>query len=708
MITCLNPFLGWDSMEKSEVLEKLEECRSYVGDLYDQCEEDWRFLHGEGQWEAKAEKARQKDGRPCLVLNQLLPYAQQVVNDIRQAKMGIRVSPVDEAADIDTADVLQGIIRNIERQSNFSQITSTAALNAVGAGLGWIKIKTDYADNMTFDQEIYIDRVLDFTSVYTWGDDSIDGSGNEGAIVLDSYSEDLFKETWPDAECVSFEECNEDEVIVAEVYYKEYEDDKLYRISLIDGSEKVLNQELINKLDENEVIYEVLAERDIQIPTVKKCIYAGDEEPLEETDFPSQYIPVVPVIGEEVFINGQREFHSLIRQAKDAQKMYNYHKSASAEILALQPKAPWIAPKGSFKSYPNKWSTANRVNHSALEYDIVYDKDGRPMPPPQRQQAPVGSPASMQEAMAAREDIRLAIGMPQSNMGEAAGEVSGIAIRNRQIEGDNATFHFVDNLAASISQVGRILVDMVPRVYSTKKIARIIGEDGTEKNIPINQPFIKEEGEIRLPKKGEQATGIYNLGVGKYDVVCDVGASYSSKRQETADKLIELVRAKPELADITADLLFEALDLPMGKEIAERLRANMDPALLEEDPQAAKLKKASEALKVMEDQLLNYQAALDDKSKNQEFEEHVKLKELNQEQLRIMNEIRKTTADIEKIKAETQGIDVEALNALGGAVGGIASQVEDLTAAMNTIMDAKESEMEEATSEPINTEEPQD
>lgn len=692
-------------MDREDIVEKWEDCKSRFTPLYDDCQEDWRFLHGEGQWDDKGAKARKEDGRPCLTLNQLLPYAQQVVNDIRQAKMAIRVSPVDDAADVDTADIHQGIVRNIERQSNAQLAYTTASLNAVGAGIGWIKIKTDYADLDTFDQEIYIERILDFTSVYTWGgNEAIDGRDTEGGIIIDTYTEDRFREIWPDREPVSFDsdKGGDKDVCVAEVYYRYYESDKLYQIRLLDGSVEVINAEQKDVLDEDgTVIYEVLADRDIEIPYVKKCIYSGEDEPLEEEDFPSKYIPLVPVIGEEVYINDQREFHSLIRQAKDAQRMYNYHKSASAEILALQPKAPVIGAKGSFASYPNKWRTANNVNHAFLEYDIVHDENGQRVEPPQRQQPPMGSPASMQEAMGAREDIRLAIGMPQSNMGEVAGEVSGIAIRNRQIEGDNATFHFVDNLAASISQVGRILVDMIPRLYSTKKIARIIGEDGQEKNVPVNQPFVKEEGEIRLPRPNEQVTGIYDLGSGKYDVVCDVGASYSSKRQETADKLIELVRAKPELADITSDLLFEALDLPMGKEIAERIRASMDPALLGEDPQAAKLQKASEALKAMEEQLMNYQAALEDKEQDKEFEQNVKLKELDQERMKIMNDVRKTTADIEKIKAETQGIDVSALDALGGAVQGIASQVQDMGLAMNTIMDAKEAEMmAQETTEP--------
>ena len=700
-------------MEKQEVVDLWETSRSHFSPLYDGCQEDWRFLHGEGQWGDSETKRRNGSSKPCLTLNQLLPYAHQVVNDIRQARMAIRTSPVDDEADVETADIYQGIIRNIERQSAAQNVYSTSSLNAVGAGLGWIKVKTDYADYDTFDQEIYLERVLDFSSVYIDpSSTAIDGSDAEWAFIVDKYTTERFREIWPDAEVVSFsdEDTEEDEIAVVEFYYKKYEQDTLYQVRLADGSVETINKEQKDIIDEDgTVLYEILAERNTEYCTVHKAIYAGGEEPLEEEEFPSKYIPIVMVIGHEVYIDNERQFHSLIRQAKDAQRMYNYHKSEATYVMALQPKTPTVGPKGSFKSYPNKWASANAENHAFLEYDLVYDKNGGLVAPPQRQAPIQGSPALIQEAAGAKEDIRLAIGMPQSNMGEVAGEVSGIAIRNRQIEGDNATFHFVDNLAASITQVGRILVDMIPRVYSERKVLRIIGEDGEEKNVPVNQPFVKQDGEVRLARSGEEPTGIYNLNAGKYDVVCDVGASYSSKRQETADKLMQLINAKPELIEVVGDLVVEATDLPMSKEIAERIRTTMDPALLGEDPQAAQLQKASMLIKQLQEQLMNYEAALEEKKQDRTFEQNVKLKQLELDSKELSIKTKKTAAEIEKMRAETTGFNMEAVQALGNVVSGISSQVQDMGMALNTIMDAKEAEtMEQATSEPINTEEPQD
>lgn len=682
--------------------QKWQDSVDFYEQSYSDASDDWQFLHGEGQWDDKDIEARKREGRPALTLNQLLPYAQQIVNDIRQARLAIRVTPVDSNADKKTAEILQGIIRNIETQSDASTAYSTAALNAVGAGIGWIRISVDYANEDTFDQEIYIDRVLDFTSVYIDpSSKEIDGRDAEYGFIRRDYRKERFEELYPDAEPISFDEAstNEDYVCVVEYFRKYYKPDTIYKIQLIDGSIQTITQEQKDILDEDGTVqYAELDSRKVNRCYVKHCILNGEEDPIEETDFPSDYIPLIPVIGDEVYINDRREFHSLIRQSKDAQRMYNYWKTCSTEMVALQPKAPTIGAVGSFKTYSEAWANANRKSYPYLEYDVLHDKNGQRIEPPQRQQPVQTSMGMMQEAMTAKEDIRLAIGMPMANMGEQGNEVSGIAIRNRQIEGDNATFHFVDNLSKSIAQVGRILVNMIPRVYSERLIARIIGEDDEERNVPINQPYMMQDG-IEVPAKGA-AEGIYDLGLGKYDVVCDVGASYSSKRQETADKLIQLITAQPELVGVTGDLLFKALDLPMADRIAERLQAQMNPVLLGEDPQANRLKQAAQAVAELEERILNYEAALADKQKDKDFEQNVQLQELLNEKRKIDIEARKTMADIEKMRAETANYNMEAVNQSMQNMGMLSDKLSDIEETLVIMLDAKEAEANQVMSEP--------
>lgn len=688
-----------EDFDREKAVQHWSDCQDAYNLQYDDCKGDWDFLHGIGQWDEKAYKARKDDNRPCLVLNQMLPYAMQVVNDIRQARLAIRVSPVDDEADIDTAEIYQGIIRNIERQSAADKAYTSASLNAIGAGVGWIRVRTDYADADSFEQEIYIDRVVDFTSVYLDPQSQeLDGSDAEYGFIRVDYSKEQFETLYPDADPVSWDsQSSDDEVCVVEYFCKCYKKDKIYKIQLVDGSEQIITQEQKNILDEDGTVeYIEIESRDTQYPYVKHYVLNGSDEPISETEFPSKYIPLIPVVGEEVFINNRREFHSLIRQGKDAQRMYNYYNSMETELNALQPKAPIVGATGSFKSDIDNWMTANSANHPFLEYDIVHDKTGQRVEPPRRMEPYQGNPALFQGAMRAKEDIRLAIGMPSANMGQQGNEVSGIAIRNRQIEGDNATFHFIDNLSVSISFLGKVLVDMIPRLYSQRKITRILGEDGTERNVPVNTPFVKEGGVERPMKPNENKyDGIYQLGVGKYDVVCDVGASYSSKRQETADKLIEVVQAQPELMAVVGDLIFEALDLPMGKEIADRLKSQMPPELLGEDPMAEKLKAADAAMQQLQDQLMTYQAALDNKKKDTEFEQHIEVKKLDIENRKLAIEAQKTAAEIEKMRAETTNFNMDAVQALGGAVQGLFAEFNDVKKAMDEILKAKEIELGE-------------
>jgi len=651
-----------------EAKDRWEICDNYYSDLYKEARDDWHFTHGQGQWDNGAKDVRSKDGRPCLTLNQCLPYAHQITNDIKQARLAIRVVPIDSKADVDTAEVRAGVIRNIEKQSRAKSVYGTAAMNAVGAGIGWMRVDIDYASNDSFDQEVYIRRVLDFESVMIDPTDtSLDGSGADYGFDSSElvYSKEKFEELYPDMAAVSFEGLNntsseEDEVSLIRYYYKEFEKKTIYEIKILELDQTgIVDSEDLKKLDDKDISYEKIRSREVDDYKIYHCILSGTDV-LSREEFPCQYIPLVPVIGEEYFNDNKREFHSLIRQGKDAQRMYNYLKSENVQIMALQPKAPYIGAVGQFVSQEPKWRTANNQNYSTLEYDMVIDEQtGVMAPPPARQPPPQGSPAMMQEAEAARNDIRLALGVSSANMGERSNIVSGIALRTNQIEGDNATFHFIDNLSSSISQVGRICNDLIPVIYSERTIARIIGENGDEENISVNTPYVKDDNGIRQARGGESPHGTYDLSVGKYDVDLDVGASYSSKRQETADKLIEVAKVKPEIFDVAADILFDVLDVPMAKEISDRIKTTMPAEMLGDDPMAGKLQQAEQAMKQMQEQLLNMEAALADKAKNREFEQVSKTAELQLKRDELAMNVQKTQADIAKIHADIRKEDAE-------------------------------------------------
>lgn len=193
--------------------------------------------------------------------------------------------------------------------------------------------------------------------------------------------------------------------------------------------------------------------------------------------FAGKYIPIVPVYGDEVYLEGKRHFISLTRWARDPQQMFNYWRSASTELVALAPKAPFIGPKGAFKTDANKWATANATSHAYMEYDGQIS--------PQRQ-AFAGVPAGvLQEALNASDDMKSTMGIYDAALGNRSNETSGRAIMQRQRESDTATFNYIDNLSRAIRHAGRIIVDLIPKVYNTERIIRVIHEDGQNEQVKI-------------------------------------------------------------------------------------------------------------------------------------------------------------------------------------------------------------------------------
>lgn len=692
-------------------MERYSACEEFYSEIFEDGEVDNEFLYGVNQWTPSEVKSRDASGNPSLVYNQLLPYAKQVINDIRQARPAIRVTPADGNADEETAEVFAGLIRNIERQSKANNAYDTAAMNSVGSSLGWIRVSVDYANPMSFDQEASIDRVLNFQSAMIAPCNNLDGSDSDFGCVIDTYSEEEFTSKWPDASTDSFDELNDgwsgdNGIRVADCYYRVFEDREIVLAKYErDGIEVegVLTREEINVLSDQGFEVEELETRISSFGKIKQCTISGSEV-LSETDWLGNYIPIVPVVGEESYIDGRQRFQSLIHQAKDAQKGYNFWKSESLVYIKGQNKTPFIGAKGSFDTYEDEWQAANTENIPYLEYDLVYDQNGQLVAPP-REKAPVqGSPIMLQEAAGARQDIRLALGMPEASMGEDGRDISGVALRNRQMRGDNATFHFMDNLATAITHVGVILVDLMPKIYNKPQIKRILGEDKKESLIPINQPFIKEGDKKRPAKKGEtKYDGFYRLDAGKYDVVCDIGASYSSQRQEMADKLSELMSARPELFEISGDLLFDALDMPMAQEFSKRIKSTMNPALFEDDPQAAKLQEAGKQMQQLQEQVANMDAALRDKSTNEQFEQDYKMAELRLDRKKASVDAEKTRAETAKIQAEITGGAVNAIdsvNQVSNVVAQLSAQVDDITEAFSALVEHEEQAIGEPEQSP--------
>lgn len=599
----------------AEAREAFDQAQEAEAENREEAEKDLRFARLSDQWPDKIRKDRETEGRPCLTIPRMNAFIRQVVNDARQNKPSIKVHPADSGADVETADIINGLIRNIEYTSNADVAYDTAVEYAVSSGTGYIRIGLDYAFDDTFDLDITINRVADPFLIY--GDPhstAADSSDWNSAFVIERMKKDRFEAKWKGAEPVDWSGdyaelsapwCEEDTVMVAEWWTREEVERPIVKLS----NGIIVDAEWLQAPADDTGIprlaflalqgVQPVAQRSAKTHKVTQCILTGAEE-LERNEWPGRYIPIVPVYGDEVVVDGKRYFRSLIRDAKDAQRMFNYWRTNSTEMVALAPRIPYIGKKGAFKTDAAKWATANTVNHAYIEYDGEV--------PPQRQPLDFGPAAgALQEALNASDDMKSIMGLYDASLGARSNETSGRAILARQREGDISTFHFIDNLNRAIRHTGRILIDLIPHVYSAERVIRVIGEDGSQKPVQLGKPVpvTDKEGKPELDEQGQPVTKIYDLAAGKYDLTVTSGPSFTTRREEAAAQMTEMVRAFPAAAEKIGDLIAKNLDWPGADEIAERLKPQdagglppeIEKMISEGQELIAKLTKENEGLK---------------------------------------------------------------------------------------------------------------
>jgi hypothetical protein len=529
--------------------------------------DDLKFGRLGDQWPDWIKLQRQTEGRPCLTFPRLSAMIRQVTNDARQNRPSIKVHPADSDADPHTADVYNGLIRNIEVTSKADVAYDTALDFAASMGFGYLRINTEYACEDTFDLDIAIKRIANPFSVY--GDPNsteADSSDWDTAFIIDMMPKKRFEAKYKDAETVNWEVgayaglkspwLDKEQVLVAEYFKRE----EVPKTVLLLSDQSVLDEETYKKqkddLDKAGVTVE--GTRKTRGHKVTQYIMTGAEI-LEENEWVGKYIPIVPVYGDEVNVEGKRHFRSLIRDAKDAQVMFNVWRTASTELVGLAPKAPFIGKKGAFNSDKNRWAQANTKSFPYLEYDGDT--------PPERQPF-AGIPAgAIQEALNASDDMKAILGIYDASLGAKSNETSGRAILARQREGDVSTFNFVDNLSRAIEHAGRVIIDLIPKVYTGERIIRTLGEQGDVKTVPLNTPV-----QVTPPQgQGDPFMHTFDLGRGKYDLTVEAGPSFTTRREESANQMLELVRAFPQAAPFIGPLLAKNLDWPGADELAQVL-----------------------------------------------------------------------------------------------------------------------------------------
>lgn len=552
--------------------------------------DDIRFARLGEQWPDDIVKQREIENRPCLTINRMKAFIRQVVNDSRQNKPSIKVHPVDSGADVKTADIMNGLIRNIEYTSNADVAYDTGVEASVSGGFGYWRVGRDYACDDSFDMDLSIQRVSNQFSVY--GDPNstaADSSDWDVAFVVDRIPKEEFKRKYKNKKNVNEEPCavdfdsdawayddnwlNDDGVMIAEWWQREEVETEIVKLSNGHTYKAEQLEDPVIKMFLGNGVLKIVQRRPGKTYKVTQTIMTGADV-LEVNDWPGRYIPIVPVYGDEIIVEGKRYYRSLIHDAKDAQRMLNYWRTTATELVALAPRVPFIGPKGAFDSDAARWATANTQSHAYLEYEGSV--------PPQRQPLDGGAAAgSLQEALNASDDMKAIIGMYDASLGARSNETSGVAIAARQREGDVSTFHFIDNLSRAIRHTGRILIDLIPYVYTEERVVRVIGEDGVQKSVKINsqepQSVMDENGQPEVDDEGNPIAGIYDLTSGKYDLTVTSGPSFTTRREESALQMQEFIRSFPAAAPVIGDLYAKALDWPGADEIAKRLE-KLNPA----------------------------------------------------------------------------------------------------------------------------------
>lgn len=546
------------------------------------------------QWPDAIVRLREADpngARPVLTLNKLPQHILQVTNEQRQNRPSIKVSPVDDKADKEVAEVLTGVIRHIEYMSDADMAYAIAGENQVTHGEGYVRVLTEFIDDRSFDQEIVIAPIKNSFSVYM---DPIglqrDPTGRycEWGFIVEDMSKDEFDREFPKASAINWELTgngdewkawfpDSDTVRVAEYFCYVYEPKKLY---LFDVNGTPATQVEGDPLPAGVNV----AQKPIKTRTTKirKVMWQkmNGQEPIETREWAGSCLPLVRIAGNEWYIDGKMVVSGLVRNAKDAQRMFNYWKSTECETLALMPKVPFVGPAEAFEGFETDWQQANTKNLAYLKFN-QFTEDGKEITRPERSAPQITPTGIVNAAMGAADDIKSTTGQYDPSLGNNSQARSGVALQREQRKTDMGTFHYIDNQARGIKQLGRILVDLVPKIYDTKRVARILGEDG-EADHAILDPDAQEPVQQEPDENGQMQT-IYNPTIGRYDVTVSVGPGFASKRQEAADLMAQVLQGNKELMSVMGDLYFSMLDVPGAEEIAKRLKKTLPPGLADSD-----------------------------------------------------------------------------------------------------------------------------
>lgn len=588
--------LKGDELIVAEARERFQRAWQWESTTRERALDDLKFSLGDPdngwQWEEEMLNSRDIQQKVTLTLNKVRVHCLQIENETRKNKPAINIRPTGNGATYDSAQVLEGICRHIEYVSRAQNAYITANRFQVRTGIGYCRVITDYVGPDTFDQEIYIRRVKDPTTILVDPDiNEEDGLDANFGFVIDDMPKDEYRRKYPHFLDVSsstglgygLEEgwIGEKHVRVVEYFRKVFSKDYLIRAVDPTSGEVVNARKSELPLD---VWGSLKASRDAKIrevmaPKIEWFKIAGGQKIIDRKPWAGVYIPIARAVGEEYIVEKQLERKGHVRPMKDAQRQYNFWASATTESIALQPVQPWLLDPASIEENESIWETANIKKHAYLPWKKWGD-DGQELPAPTRIAPPNVPEALIHGMMNSQREMMMVTGQYQSQMGENENAKSGKAIAERQAQGDTATYHFNDGMAMMVRSLGKMLIDLIPKIYDTPgRVIKILAQDKSEKDVLID-PQAAQAWQEHQQEQTQNVIGIYNPTVGAYDVEADTGPDYATRRQEAFNAMTQLMAANKELVLIAGDLLMQAADFPMADELAKRLKRMVPPQAL--------------------------------------------------------------------------------------------------------------------------------
>lgn len=689
----------------TEAQKRFNACQEWEATARTNFEYDYKFANADSinmyQWDSWVVGDRIANDRPCLTINKTKQHNLQIVNDGKQNKPGVNIRPVGDTASFEAAQIFQEVVRHIEYISNAETIYDSASEFQVDAGIGYWRVTTDYLHDRTFDQEIFIKRIKDPRSVYLDPDiNEIDGSDANFGLIFTDEPKDLYEAKYPKFKDVGGSDIfnstsdgwyTKDHVRVCEYFRKTNKEDTFVYFILPETQEEI--EEFWSELPkEAKNIFNEIKWRENNLPVNERTyrerkVVRGEIEwfkiagntIIDRKPWLGKYIPIVRIIGRETIIDGVMDRVSHTRALLDPQRIYNVNSSANVEFGALQTKVPIAISAEAVEGHEEIYRTANTVNHAWLPYN-QFDEDGNKLDPPKRMEAPQSSPAYVQQMQIAQNEMMMVSGQYQAQMGENENAKSGVAINARQRQGDRATYHFIDGQAIGIRYTGKILIDLIPKIYDKKRIMRIEAKDGTVINLTID-PKAKEAYKKILPE-GEPSVSneqmievIFNPNVGIYTVQSDTGPSFATRRQEAFNALTQIAASNKEFMNVAGDILWKVADFPEAQLLAQRWRRIIPPNVLGDAPNPQMTEAMEQAAQKIEQQLAiitKQTQELADRSR--EFD--IKERELDLKQNIAVD---KATIDaIKEIREDYRAIS-DRLTALGNAGPGISiEQIQPL------------------------------